>query len=123
MSDTTATQSANAPVLGPVNVVTDYAGSDEFVRKHTPFVEVIDAGGKKMVSVRVGKDVPHPNVPDHYITWIELQVGGAPIARFDLSPVATDPSVGIYVNVDPGTTVTAMEHCNLHGLWTYSVTV
>ena len=52
-----------------------------------------------------------------------LFAGDSPIARFDLSPVAVDPDLTVVVRVDAGTVLTAMEHCNLHGLWKAKVTV
>ncbi|PKQ29763.1 MAG: hypothetical protein CVT60_03605 [Actinobacteria bacterium HGW-Actinobacteria-10] len=65
----------------------------------------------------LGHYFPHPNTPDHHFQWIEVQAAGNTIARFDLSPVATDPSVSVLVNLDPGTTLRALTYCNLHGLW------
>jgi superoxide reductase len=114
---------SDAPILNPITVVDDYAGSDDFVKKHTPLIEVTDAGDKKLVTVTVGKDVPHPNLPEHYISWIGLMAGGNPIARFDLSPVATDPVASVVVAVDPGTELVALEYCNIHGLFSYAVKV
>jgi superoxide reductase len=114
---------SDAPILMPTKVVDDYAGSDDFVKKHTPFIDVTDMGEKKLITVTVGKDVPHPNQSDHYISWISVMAGGNPIARFDLSPVATDPIVSVLVAVDAGTEIAAIEYCNLHGLFWYAVTV
>lgn len=106
-----------APILGPVNFVTDLSTAGDFEKKHTPHIEVSTAGGATIVSVTVGQDVPHPNQPDHYITWIELFAGGASIARFDLSAVVTSPKVSVAVDLDAGTVLRAVENCNLHGLW------
>lgn len=114
---------SDAPVLGPVNQVVDLAAASDFEKKHTPHIDVDETDGAYLVTVTVGWDVPHPNQPDHYITWIELYAGGAPIARFDLTPVATSPTVSVVVDVEPGTVLRAIEHCNLHGLWAAEVTV
>jgi len=114
---------SDAPILQPVHIVADYTGADDFTKKHTPLIEVTGEGPARMVSVRVGKDVPHPNEAGHYIAWICLRANGNPIARFDLSPVATDPGVGVWVTVDEGTELTAIEYCNLHGLFSYSIMV
>jgi superoxide reductase len=105
---------SDAPILNPLTAVDDYAGADDFVKKHTPLIEVTGAGDKRLVTITVGKDVPHPNLPDHFIAWI---------ARFELSPVASDPKVSVVVAVDPGTELTAVEYCNLHGLFSYSMMV
>ena len=114
---------SDAPVLGPINLVADLAAAGDFEKKHTPHIDIDDADGSCVVTVTVGWDVPHPNQPDHYIAWIELLADGAPIARFDLVPVATAPTVSVVVDLDPGTVLRAVEHCNLHGLWAYEVTL
>ena len=114
---------SDAPILQPIHLVADYAGSDDFTKKHTPLIEVTGDGATKMVSVRVGKDVAHPNEAGHHIAWISLSADGNPIAHFDLAPVATDPGVGVWVTLEEGTELTAMECCNLHGLFSYSIKV
>ena len=114
---------SDAPILSKVNLVTDLEAAEDFERKHTPYIETQTVDGGIKVTVVVGHYVAHPNQPDHYIDWIELYAGDAPIARFDLSPVATVPAVSVIVNVDADTTLRAMEHCNLHGLWAAEVTI
>jgi superoxide reductase len=114
---------SDAPVLEPVHVVDDFAAASDFEKKHTPFISLSPRGDEVLVSVNVGEEVPHPNGPDHYITWIELHANGTPIARFDLSPVATHPHVTIALAVEPGTVIRALEHCNLHGVWAMEATV
>ena len=113
----------DAPVLGPINLVAEIDAASDFEKKHTPHIEVAASGDVSVISVTVGWDVSHPNQPDHYITWIELFANDAPIARFDLSPVATAPIVSIVVALEPGTVVRAIEHCNMHGLWASEVTL
>lgn len=113
MSDTATT----------VNVVEDFAASDDFTKKHAPFITLEPHGERTMVTVEVGHEVPHPNGPDHYITMIELFVGDAPIAHLDLRPTVTEPRLCIPVDLPAGTVLRALEHCNLHGLWSYEVTL
>jgi len=113
----------DAPILSPINLVTDLETASDFEKKHTPHIKVQHAGESAVVTVSVGHEVPHPNLPDHSITWIELAIGDAPIARFDLSPVVTDPVVSIMVNAPSGTSVRALAHCNLHGLWAAEATL
>ncbi|MBN2847880.1 MAG: Neelaredoxin [Coriobacteriia bacterium] len=114
---------SDAPILGPINHVTDLETAGDFEKKHTPHIDIDEVDGGLLVTVTVGWDVPHPNQPDHYIAWIELYANGAPIARFDLSPVVTTPSVSVAVDVEAGAVLRAVEHCNLHGLWAAEVTV
>ncbi len=112
---------SDAPLLGSINTVADLESATDFERKHLPHITLERTGEKVKVSVGVGHYVAHPNEPDHFIAWIEIIAGDAPIARFDLSPVATDPEVSVVLKVEPGSTLRAVEHCNLHGLWAAEV--
>lgn len=114
---------SDAPILGQMNHVTDLDAAGDFERKHTPYVTAEPDGDKVRVTIKVGHYVSHPNQPDHYIQWIILYVGDAPIARFDFVPVASYPDVCVTVDVDEGTTLRAVEYCNLHGLWAAEVEV
>lgn len=106
-----------------VTLVTDFAAAGDFEKKHTPYITLDRDGDKIVVNVEVGREVAHPNGPDHYITWIELYADAAPIARLDLSPVATSPRFCVPVTLPAGTVVRALEHCNLHGLFAYEITL
>jgi len=108
---------SDAPILAGINKIADLDAAGDFEKKHTPYIECVRNGDKLDVTVKVGHWVSHPNQPDHYIEWIELLVAGAPVARFDFAAVAVDPAVTCTLNVETGTTVAAMESCNLHGLW------
>ena len=103
--------------------VTDFAAASDFEKKHTPYITVEPAGDKLRISVEVGHEVAHPNGPDHYITYVELFSGAVPLARFDLTPVTAYPVVSVVAALPAGTVVRAVEHCNLHGFWSYEVTV
>jgi superoxide reductase len=113
----------DAPILGPVNHVANLSAASDFEKKHTPHVDISTDGDMTTLTVTVGRDVPHPNQPDHFIAWIALYAGDAPIARFDLSPVVTWPVVSATVELQPGTIVRVIEHCNMHGLWAAEVTL
>ncbi len=114
---------SDAPLLGGVNLITNLDAVTDFERKHTPYITAESVDGKTRVSVKVGHYVAHPNMADHFIGWITLLVGDAPIARFNLGAVASYPEVSVIVDLDPGTVVRAVESCNLHGLWAAEVTV
>jgi superoxide reductase len=113
---------SDAPVLSPMNHITDLDAAGDFEKKHTPHIGIQAYEGKTKITVTVGHYFSHPNQPDHYIQWIEVQADGNTIARFDLSPVATDPHVCVVANLDAGTVVRAIEYCNLHGLWAAEIT-
>lgn len=108
---------SDAPILAPLNHVVDLDSAGDFEKKHTPHIGFDEADGALRIWVELGHYVAHPNMPDHYFQWIEIQAGGNTIARFDLSPVATRPHVCVHVDLDPGTVVRALAYCNLHGVW------
>ena len=75
--------------------------------KHVPVVEKTSDG----IKVTVGS-VPHPMQDEHLIEWIELLADGKVFRQF-LTPGAKPEAV---FSIQAGT-VSAREHCNVHGLW------
>jgi superoxide reductase len=80
---------------------------DASKEKHVPVIEKTADG----VKVKVGS-VPHPMEEKHYIQWIELIVDDKTYIAF-LKP-GQAPEATFCVK---GTSMTAREYCNLHGLW------
>ncbi len=91
---------------GPMDLLEEKT-ADAATEKHVPVIEKIDGGYK----VKVGS-VPHPMLEEHFIEWIELLVDGKAYRQF-LEP--GDEPQAIF-NVEAGS-VSAREHCNVHGLW------
>jgi superoxide reductase len=85
----------------------DEKTADATTEKHVPVIEKIEGGYK----VKVGS-VPHPMEKKHYIEWIELLADGKAYRQF-LEPGAA-PEATFHIK---GDSVTAREHCNVHGLW------
>jgi superoxide reductase len=81
--------------------------ADATTEKHVPVIEKVNGGYK----VKVGS-VPHPMEEKHYIEWIELLADGKAYRQF-LKPGAAPEAV---FNVEADS-VSAREHCNVHGLW------
>ncbi len=108
---------SEAPILAGINRVTDVEDAGDFERKHTPYLSCERDGEQVRVTVKVGHWVAHPNLPDHFIEWIAVHAAGVPVARFDLSAVAVAPEICCVLTVGAGTTIAAMESCNLHGVW------
>ena len=81
--------------------------ADASTEKHVPLIEKIDGGYK----VTVGSTI-HPMTEEHHIEWIELLADGVSYKKF-LSPTG-EPVAEFKVEA---ASVTAREHCNLHGLW------
>ena len=103
---------------------------DEGKEKHVLHIE-IDKGhksGQDIVRVVVGHEVPHPNTPEHHITWIELY--GAKkdnhqminLGRAACAPVYSKPNVRFQINeIGDFESFHALAYCNIHGLWSESV--
>lgn len=85
----------------------DEKTADATTEKHVPVIEKIDGGYK----VKVGS-VPHPMTEEHFIEWIELLADGKAYRQF-LEPGAA-PEATFHIE---GNSVSAREHCNVHGLW------
>lgn len=80
---------------------------DAAKEKHVPVVEKVDGGFK----VKVGS-VAHPMEEKHYIEWIEIIADGMAYREF-LQP-GDAPEATFMIDAAH---VTALEYCNLHGLW------
>jgi superoxide reductase len=81
--------------------------ADQGKEKHVPVIEKISGGYK----VKIGS-VPHPMEEKHYIEWIEILADGAAYRKFLNPGDAPEAVFNLKAN-----TVTAREHCNIHGLW------
>jgi superoxide reductase len=81
--------------------------ADAATEKHVPVIEKIDGGYK----VKVGS-VPHPMEEKHYIEWIELLADGTAYRQFLAPGSPAEATFSI-----EAVSVTAREHCNVHGLW------
>ncbi len=106
---------------------TEISTGDWKGEKHVPVIEVLEnEEGMMKVRVSVGKEIPHPNTPEHHIAWIELyfkpEDGNFPImvgrAAFTShgGPV-TEPNVVFQVKCEKKGKLIALSYCNIHGLW------
>jgi len=85
----------------------DEKTADAATEKHVPVLEKIDGGYK----VTVGSTL-HPMEEKHYIEWIELLAGDKAYRQF-LNP-GDAPEAIFRTDAE---SVSAREHCNVHGLW------
>ena len=113
---------SDAPILQGINRTDDLETADDFHLKHTPFIECQRNGDVCTLTVSVGHYVPHPNQADHWFEYIELYAAGVSIARFEFAAGVVSPEVTCAVMLDPGTELTAMASCNLHGVWAADIT-
>jgi superoxide reductase len=114
--------------FGDVVVPQEHEGKE----KHVPYIQApakVKAGEPFMVTVIVGKDVPHPNLIEHHIKWIQVyakEEGERPVVHvgtFDLGPTYAQPNVTVPVILKKSSTLYAIEYCNIHGVWDNSVKV
>lgn len=100
--------------------------------KHVPIIDTplsVKAGEPFMVTITVGKIVPHPNTVEHHIKWIHLFAKeddsqyDVDIVKVDLGPTWASPKITIPVMLKKNSTLYALECCNIHGVWDYSVRV
>lgn len=85
----------------------DEQTADFKTEKHVPVIEKVEGGFK----VKIGS-VPHPMEDKHYIEWVDLIADGRAYRQF-LKP--GDAPEAVFC-IDAAS-VTAREHCNVHGLW------
>ena len=66
------------------------------------------------VTVRIGATL-HPMEPAHFIQFIDCYVDDRYVSRHFLSPGCN--AAGCFHLKTPGTKVTIVENCNIHGYW------
>ena len=102
------------------------------VEKHVPIIDSpsrVKAGKPFTITVEVGKTVPHPNTVEHHIKWIQLYAQYedsryvVELGTFNFGPTMAQPKVTLTIMLKSKATLYSLEHCNIHGLWDYSVDV
>jgi len=117
-----------------------YQTADWKTEKHVPVIEcadIVPANEVFEVKVSLGKEVAHPNTPEHHISWIQVffkPAGGKyvfQIGNFEFSahgqspegpntgPVYTNHTVTTTMKTNKPGTLLATSYCNIHGLWEY----
>lgn len=104
----------------------DAAKPNDSELKHLPLITIKDkdASGYTMVEINIGQaGIIHPSTPDHWIDFIALyaddKLVGKNILEADISRGATS----FAVKLDNVKTLTSKAGCNLHGIWTTTVTL
>ncbi len=91
------------------------AEADDFTKKHTPYIEIEMIEGAAHVTVKLGYYVAHPNEEGHFFDRIDILANETPLVHFAGIGGAVDPEVSTVLHLEPGTEITALAHCNLHG--------
>lgn len=82
--------------------------------------DVIKTGEPFNVELEVGKKLTHPNMPGHWIQYIELFTGESLIDRLELSAVTINvPKIKFTVQEFEWSDheLVVRERCNLYGAW------
>ena len=127
LGNVTTIEKCEADLFCGVNSVKDSDNMTELEKKHLPVIMAPRSIGKGEcfeVTVEVGKLMPHPNEPGHFIDFIELYAGHTYLARMDFTPKITGPTMKVYVVLDHiHGDLRAFGHCNLHGTWEGNVEI
>jgi superoxide reductase len=94
--------------------------------KHSPQVTIKDkdAKGYTLVEITVGQGgIVHPSTPDHWIDFISLTADGKLIGKSTLEPEISRGVASFAVKLDNVKTLTAKAGCNLHGIWSTTVSI
>lgn len=112
--------------------------ADWKTEKHVPVIdapEKISKGGTVKITVKVGKEIPHPNTAEHHIKSIEIyflipeEKFPIQVARFefnshgesvqgpDASTVYSEPEVTACFKSGKSGTILVVSYCNIHGVW------
>ncbi|MFW9993001.1 MAG: desulfoferrodoxin family protein [Candidatus Odinarchaeota archaeon] len=106
-----------------INRIKDPNNMTDLEKKHDVTINAPDSvktGETFEVELLVGEKMTHPNMPGHWIQYIELYAGDALISRFDMNAATiTTPRVKITVQLPAWASpvLVARERCNLHGVW------
>jgi len=98
----------------------------DYFDRHTPVIhceETAKEGEKLKVKIKLGTEYPHPDVPEHFINYVQLWNRETFLAEAHFTPGVLGNKPG-YVEVDfyivPGPVsmnLSAMAVCTNHGLW------
>jgi superoxide reductase len=103
-----------------INTVKDAENMTDLEKKHAPVLNMpkkVKKGEPFEVTVEVGKHLKHPNTIGHFIQWVELYAGDILLGSVDFVPEFSNPKVTFTVMLKYEYPITAMDRCNLHGVW------
>jgi len=102
-----------------INRAKDPSNLQGHEKGHVPIIfapEEVKAGEPFEVEVQVGENM-HEMIPEHYIDWVDLYAGDIFLTKVLLTPNFTQAKFKVTLTLAQSSTLRAIEHCNLHGLW------
>ena len=94
--------------------------------KHSPQITIKDkdAKGYTLVEITVGQaGIIHPSTPDHWIDFISLHADCKLVGKNILEPEISRGGTAFLVKLDNVKSLEAKAGCNLHGIWTTTVSL
>jgi len=94
--------------------------------KHTPQITIKekDAKGYTRIEITTGQGgIIHPSTQDHWIDFISLHADDTLVGKNTLEPEISRGATSFYVKLDNVKTLKATSGCNLHGVWSSTLTV
>ena len=94
--------------------------------KHSPLVTIKDknAKGYTLIEITIGQGgIIHPSTPDHWIDFIELYADDKLVGKSIMEPEISAGAASFLVKLDNVKVLKARSGCNLHGIWTTTVTL
>lgn len=104
----------------------DAAKPNDSELKHLPLITIKDkdASGYTTVEITVGQaGIIHPSTPDHWIDFISLHADDKLVGKNILEAAISRGATSFAVKLDNVKVLTAKAGCNLHGIWTTTVTL
>ena len=103
----------------------DREAKKDYIDRHSAFVHC-ESNAKKAekfkVKVKVGDQYPHPDDPDHFISWVQLWNGEKMLAQANftegaLGNVPENLEIDFYIVPQKNMKLIAHAFCTKHGLW------
>lgn len=94
--------------------------------KHTPQITLgkEDAKGYTAVEITVGQGgIIHPSTQNHWIDFIELYADNKLVGRNELMPEISRGLTLFGVKLKGVKSLTAKSGCNIHGIWSSTITL
>lgn len=103
----------------------DREAKKDYIDRHSAFVHcenTAKAGEKFKVKVKVGDQYPHPDDPDHFISYVQLWDGEKMLAQANftegaLGNIDQNLEVDFYIVPKKNMKLIAQAFCTKHGLW------
>jgi len=94
--------------------------------KHTPLISIKEKNttGYTLITINIGQGgIMHPSTKDHWIDFISLHADNKLVGKNILEPEVSRGATSFYVKLDNVKVLKATSGCNLHGIWSSTITV